>query len=60
MRRCQCLKRPKTTNELRNFDAAFTRAKRNAANLVNSYDDIMREDDTHRSWKKHRKTQWIS
>lgn len=34
------------------------RAKRNMANLVNSWDDIFRGDLRDRSWKRHRKTQW--
>lgn len=34
------------------------RAKRNTANLPNSWDDIARSDYTNRSWKRHRKTQY--
>ena len=34
------------------------RAKRNQTNLPNTYDDPMRDDWRHRSWKRHRKTQY--
>ncbi len=52
------LRYPKTTQERRLWDEEYGRAKRSPHNLVNAWDDIGRSDATHRSWKRHRKTQW--
>lgn len=59
---------PKTTNERRQctrrnwlwFDDYRIRLRpsRNQINLPDTYDDVLRNDWGHRSWKRHRKTQY--
>ena len=51
-------RRPRTTQERRKYEKGFTRPKRNPANLVDTYDDLLRGDIEVRSWKRHRKTQY--
>ncbi len=61
-------RRPRTTQERRaNGKGLFLdideyriklRGKRNIPNLVDAWDDIMKSTWGHRSWKRHRKTQW--
>ena len=62
-------RRPRTTQERRTTqcrDHIFghgwlrikVRSKRNAKNLPNSYDDLSFSYWGHRSWKRHRHTQW--
>ncbi|MHC4216756.1 MAG: hypothetical protein ACYSWP_25730 [Planctomycetota bacterium] len=58
------MRRPRTTQERRangtrkvtNRCEYKVRAKRNAVNLVDAWDDIW--ENTERGWKKHRKTQY--
>jgi len=62
------LRHPRTTQERRaNGKRNFIiwdeykvpiRASRNMSNLVEAWDDIGRQDLSHRSWKRHRKTQY--
>lgn len=62
------LRHPHTTQERRaNGKRAFIfhdeykvliRPKRNLVNLVDCRDDLVRQDFKHRSWKRHRKTQY--
>lgn len=53
-------RRPKTTQE-RKWSFEYTRAKRNKANLLSSWDDKLRSDHrTRRCWKnKKTKKQWM-
>lgn len=61
-------RRPRTTQERRaNGKRHFLeiddhkikiRPRRNQANLVEAWDDLMHSYWGHRSWKRHRKTQW--
>ena len=63
-------RRPRTTQERRaNGKRHFLkvddykvkiRPRRNQANLVEAWDDLMHSYWGHRSWKRHRKTQWKS
>lgn len=55
---CEWLRSPRTTQERRWYDQEFGRAKRNARRLVDSWDDIPRQDAGDRSWKRHRRTQY--
>ena len=50
------LRRPRTRRDLRLSFVGAPRAKRNAANLVTSWDDIERSRE--RSWKRYRDTQY--
>jgi len=64
-----CMRNPKTTAERRASQSRGShiqidgylvkiRARRNAANLVDSWDDIMVGWGNNRTWKKYRKNQW--
>ena len=57
------LRRPRTTQErrayLRDESSVRLRARRSAKNLPNAWDDIVRSDIfDHKSWKRHRRTQY--
>lgn len=65
------IRRPKTTaerrqNQSRNGNLEIdgyrikVRARRNSNNLVDSWDDLIFAAWRHRSWKRHRKSQWKS
>lgn len=47
-----------TTQERRHFDPEFGRTKRSLRRLPTRWDDIPRGDYRHRSWKRHRATQY--
>lgn len=55
-------RRPKTTQERRLSQPMegepAPRAKRNSANLPNSWDDYGKSSYGNHNWKRHRKTQW--
>lgn len=53
-----CLRNPRTTQEKRANQGGWRRAKRKPKNLPNAWDDILRSDMNHRTWKRHRRTQW--
>ncbi len=52
----------KTTQERRmagdEMHAPYCRNKRNASNLANAWDDIIRSDIKMNSWKKYKRKQW--
>lgn len=62
------LRNPHTTQERRatgkrmvlHIDgyAVHIRARRNASNLPTNYDDMIRSDMGHKTWKRHRDTQY--
>jgi len=62
------MRHPRTTQERRangrrdrlNIEGCVIklRPSRNMTNLTDTYDDPWRRDWNHRSWKRHRKTQW--
>lgn len=52
------LRNMRTTQERRANQDGFCRAKRRANVLVNAWDDVVRQDMDHRSWKRHRKHQY--
>lgn len=64
-----CLRNPRTTQERRangkrstHIDVdgykVKTRARRSQCNLPCTYCDIIRKDLDHRTWKRHRRTQY--
>ena len=51
-------RRMATTQESRFWDSEFGRPKRSPAHLPNAWDDLMRGDLNHRSWKHYRRIRW--
>lgn len=52
------LRHPRTTSEKRANQDGWCRGKRSTASLPDVYDDICPATDGHRSWKRHRRTQY--
>jgi hypothetical protein len=52
------LRNIRTTQERKNNQDGWCRAKRRPHRLPNAWDDIPRRDVYDRSWKRHRKHQW--
>lgn len=58
-KRYGCLFRAmRTTQECRHWDAEYGRDRRAPHRLPNAWCDYVRSDWRHRTWKRHRRTQW--
>lgn len=57
---CCLLRAMRTTQERRLWDAEYGRDRRAPHRLPNAWWDYLRSDWRHRTWKRHRRSQWKS